>query len=732
MRPGYLRFQLSFLALVAGMAMPALAQSEAAPAPAPKDKAADDNKPESVVVTGTRNEVVSKVDRMSFDVSKDLQVQTGTLADALRAVPGVEVDLQGVVSLRGDSGVKILVDGRPSALLSGEGRSTAIMTMPAGQIERVEVITNPSAAMSPEGSAGVINIVMKKARKDTRYATVRANVGGLDRYGLGLNAVSSGSKLTLTSDLGYRHFEGESEVNQDRVRTDPLTGGVETGHRHNRNEQQSKGGNARVAADYDFDKTTRLSSELSYFNFGTQLSGKENVESTNPEAVYDRVSDNDYSNKGVSGSLSMRHSFSGEGHELTAEASIFDAKFDQDSDATTTPEIADPVFESFHNSGRWNMKNAKVEYKKPTGKDSALDVGYEGEFNNYDFDYFGAHGPDPANLVPDPAFTNQFELGETVHALFGTYSFKIGKLEAMPGLRLEEAELDIHQVTDAVRFKNDYFRAYPTLHLGYALGKTQKLRASYSRRIQRPGAQDLNPYTVYIDPLNIRRGNPFLRPQTTDSFELGWERRKGPAFLSLTGFFRDSKDGVTDIYTDLGNGVILTTRENLAKARNIGVEAIANGKVSKTLTYNASATWQWSRIDPRTGGVSHQSSGATGTLRGTLNWQPNKKDFFQLSGNYSGRQLLPQGHRDAFGILNLGYRRKINDKLSLLATAQNVLDSVAFTTVYRTPTVTEHSRQTGNGRILSLGGVYTFGNTGGKAPRDPSFDFQQGSGSPGQ
>ena len=702
--------------------MPAGAQAQTGPqAPAAKP-GAPDNKPGTITVTGTRADVTARADRLSFDVSKDLQVQTGTLAEALRAVPGVEVDLEGQVSLRGDPGVKILVDGRESALFSGEGRANAINSMPAGHIERVEVLTTPSAAMSPEGSGGVINLIMKKARPDTRYATVRGNVGGEDRYALSVNAVHSGAKLTVTGDVNFRRFRTDAELIQDRTRSVP----AETSLRVSDLDQTHTGGTARLGIDYDVDKANRLSTELSYYNFSTAIDSDETLDSSIATSSYDRDSDIDIASKGWNSRATWRRSFPGQEHELVTEASMLGGSFRREVDALLTPAAAPAVFEHFRNQAEWNYKGFKSEYKRPIGKDGSLNLGYNGNFNRTEWDYLGEQGPTLAALVPLAAFTNQFNYDETIHAAFATYNFHIGKLEAMAGLRLEQVELDIDQVTDNLQVENDYFRAYPTLHLGYDIGKSQKVRASYSRRIQRPQPQDLNPYTTYVDPLNRRRGNPFLRPQVTDSFELSWQLRKGPAFYSLTGFYRDAKDGVTDIFTDIGGGVILTTRDNLATSRSIGVEAIANGKLTKSLTYNASATYQWLEIDPRVGGIAQKSDGTNAVVRGNLNWQPTTKDFFQINGNYSGRQLLPQGYREPVGVLNLGYRRKVNDKLSLLLTAQNVLDSARFTTFFRTPTVTDRSKQIGAGRLFFVGATYTFGNTGGRPPRDQGFDFQQG------
>lgn len=709
---------------IALSASPASAQATQPASPAPAGKQQPQSGP--ITVTGNRADVTTQADRISFSVANDLQARTGTLADALRSVPGVEVDVNGQVSLRGDSAVKILVDGRPSAMFQGEGRDTAVLTMPSGQIERVEVITNPSAAMSPEGTGGVINLVMKKARPDTQSATVKANFGGAGRQTLGLNATSSGSKVTATLDANYRRFNGDNRLIQHGVFTDPITGAETVTDRVNDLQFRSNGGTARAGIDYDFDKSDRLSTEANYFRFSNSLNGDERVVSTGFLGSYDRDAQTDVTVRGKSGKLSWRHNFPGREHELLAEAEIGDGGFRRNVDAVSIPDIGDPVSERFSNDNKWKQKSAKLEYKRPFGGDS-LNVGYNGDFNRYDFDFTGARGPSFNDLTPLPAFTNRFGYDETIHAGFATYDFTIGKMETELGLRAEQVNLDIEQITDGTHFQNEYLRFYPTLHLSYTLSDTDTLRANYSRRIQRPQSQDLNPYLVYIDPLNLRQGNPFLKPETTDSFEVAWQRRKKSTFYSLTGFYRDSKDGVTDIFTPLGDGVVLTTRANLGTAKRVGAEAIANGKLTKTLTYNASASYYWNEIDPKVGGVSQSRSGTTGSLRGNVNWQPTAKDFFQLSANYNGRQLLPQGYRTGSGVLNLGYRRNVNEKLSLVATAQDVLATQRQTTFFETPTGTQRTTQRGVGRIFMAGLTYTFG-----APRknkgNQGFDFQQPTG----
>jgi outer membrane receptor protein involved in Fe transport len=702
-------------------AQPAPAQ---APPSGPAAQPAGEDKPKDLVVTGTRAEVIGSPDRTSFNVANDLQVQTGTVADALRSVPGVEVDLQGRVSLRGDPGVEILIDGRPSAVLRGDNRGDVLLSMPAGQIERVEVITNPSAAMSPEGSGGVINLVTKQVRKDTRTATVRATLGTEGRGALNLSGAHSGNGLTVTGDIGYRRMTGDGEGVQLRSRTDPATGATITSRQDTELDTVSSGRTARLGVEYDLDKKNRLSTELSYREGRVDIDRDDVFVSGNPAASYTRVSDIDLLQRGVSARGSWRHTIAKD-HELVADLEVEKGKLRREVEgATTFAGAAQPVFERIRNAGDRGDVNVKLDYKRPAGENKSLNLGYQGNFSTIEFDSLGARGAALSALLPVANLTNRFDYEQLVHAVFGTYRFEVGKLDTQAGLRFEQVETRLDQITDGTRFDRNYFRAYPTLHLGYALTKTEQLRASYSRRIQRPNPQDLNPYTFYIDPQNLRRGNPRLLPEITDSFEIGIQHRKGPAFYSLTGFYRHSSGGVTDIISDLGGGVFLTTRANLATADRIGAEVVANGRFSEKLSYNASGTLLWNEIDSRIGGVSDPRSGVTYTARTNLNWQPTPKDFFQLNASYSGKQLLPQGFRRSGGIVNLGYRRKVNDKLSLLVTGQNVLDSAKQVLVFETPTLRDRFEQKGTGRVILLGLTYNIGGQSNRRRPEPGFDFQ--------
>jgi outer membrane receptor protein involved in Fe transport len=719
-------FHSSIAALAAALAAPASAQTPPAPPSKPAEKG------QEVVVTGTRAEVVATPDRTSFNVANDLQVQNGTLADALRVVPGVEVDLQGNVSLRGDPGVTILVDGRPSAMLKGDNRGDVILSMPAGRIERVEVMTNPSAANSPEGSAGIINLVTRQARKDMTTGTVRATAGLEGRGSLGLSGTHNSGGLTLTGELGYRRFTGETEAEQLRSRLDPATGAFVDSRLEAEIDQRNAFANARGGIEYDLDKKNRLSAELGYRDGRGKVERDDSFVSDVPALSYERDSAIRLRQRGPTAHASWRRTLTGKDHEFAADFEVERVRMNRDVDAATDLAAGTDFVERIRNAIRRADETVKLDYKRRLGEESTLNLGYQGSFTRSEFDFTGERGPTLASLAPVPGLTNSFDYDQRIHAVFGTVVFPVGKLDAQAGLRIEQVDTELDQITDGLSFENDYFRLYPTLHLAYDVAKGEQLKASYSRRIQRPNPQELNPYAFYIDPQNLRRGNPQLKPEVTDSFEAGWQRRKGGDFLALTGFYRRSRGGATDVISDLGGGVFLTTRANLATAQRLGLEAIANGKIGKTLSYNASATFLWNEIDPSASGLAQRRSGTTGTARLNLTWQPGKKDYFQLNANYSGKQLLPQGHRRSGPILNLGYRRKINDRLSLLVTGQDVLGTARQVVVFETPTLRDRFEQKGIGRVVLLGLTYNLGDQNPKKRQEPQFDFQQGGGDPVQ
>lgn len=710
-------------------AAPALAQDadQDPPATAEDEDAEEATEVDEVVVQATRPDIITAADRMIYNVSNDVQAQTGSVADVLRNVPGVEVDLQGNVSLRGDGNVTILVDGRPSAMLRGASRADVLQAMSGSQIERVEVITNPSAAFSPEGSGGVINLVTRTAQPSVTSVGVRASWDGGERGNLSLSGSRTKDGLTLSGEVGLRHNVSDFESESTRLRPGATPAATITEESLSTGENTNTFGNARVGADYDLNARDRISGELSYRAFDAENDNTQTFERADGNGIvsdrYQRLQTGGFSNSNVGGRLSWRRKLEGDQHELAADFEVDSSTSERDLDLISTTQVGgEPDF--LQRTGSDNQNDSygfKLDYTRPMGERRLLKIGYEGDLDIDAFDSFGSRGPDEASLVPIAALTNRFDYEEWVHAAYVTYERPFGDLDVQAGLRVEQVDFQLDQITDSISVQRDYLKAYPTLNFGYQMTDSQRLRGGYSRRISRPSPQDLNPYTVYIDPQNLRRGNPDLEPEITDSFELGWQMRKGQTFYAVTAFYRDSSGGVTDVSQDIGGGVVLTTRENLGESQRTGVEFIVNGRFGPKVTYNASGTVFQNDISIPgiAGGI--ERSGTSGTARASINWSPTETDFFQLNGFYVGEQIQAQSERSSFGMLNIGYRRKFTDSFSMVVTGTNILDTAEITAITDTPDFQDRSRVRFSEPTYYIGLTYTFGSS----PRrqEPAFDF---------
>jgi outer membrane receptor protein involved in Fe transport len=753
-----LKFVLLASAAMLASASAALAQSQpssAEPAPtpasAPADKPAAETPPpekpdadattvEGVTVTSDPNAARVAIDRRSYSVAGDLQAQTGSVSDALRNVPGVQVDVQGNVSMRG-SGVTILVDGKPSAMFSGDNQADALQNMPADQIERVEVITNPSAEFGPEGTGGMINLVTKHTRRQIRTVTVRGNVGTDDRYNGSVSGTLVDGPLTLTGNVGMRHNRFEFGSDSERSSFDPLAGQFLDSRQTTDAVNESTGYQARASAEYNLNPKAQLTGELryTYADFGGV--GVQAFEGEDTAGVIDnafvRRSDSDgwWSTQGAT--LGYRHQYAGDQHDLSLRISYDHIQSDRGTEAVTDFTLPAPptaLFEHISNRGETDTTRFTADYQRPIGEDQRLKLGAEFAFNDNDYDFFGERGPTPGALVVDPGLTNRFLYGLNTQAVYFTYQRPIGPLTAQLGLRLQADQIDIRQVTTGVTAANNDTGVYPTLHLQYDLTDKQQLTASYSRRIQRPGAQDLNPYVIYIDPINLRAGNPDLDPAITNSYEAGWQYRDGPRMYLANLYLQDTTGQVTDVTRDIGGGVFLTTRENLADARNAGMELTATGKFTDKLTYQLYGDVHWSQIDGSALVAGGEREDWTYYANGTLNWQVTAKDFVQFSGWVWGGNLTPQGGSDASGGLNLGYRHKFNDDISFVFTANDLLDTAGrHDETIDTPLLHADTRNRFRAQAFYVGLTWTFGS----GPRRPQqgFDFgdgqQGGPGGPG-
>ena len=714
------------ISMAIAAALPSLAAAQetkpAAAPPPPAGKTVGE-----VVVTGQATAPVQvSIDRKSYDVTKDLQAQSGAIGDALRNVPSVQVDPQGAVSLRGDPNVTILVDGKPSSQFEGDNRALALQSMPASSIERVEVVTNPSAEFRADGSAGIINLITRKARGTGVTGAVNLMAADGDRFAASLSSGYNSKRLSMTGELAIRQDTQNQKSVDDRLTPDPR-GGFDALDQQQLANIIINSFNARGALDFDVTPRTRIGVEThGNYTFFRPNNFTSTVADGSSGALTDsflrRLTVHQKRTQGeVSVNLRQKLGADGDFALSLSHEEIVDPRVRTGHAFDEVPAAPD-VFDQQRLDNHLHRTELKGDLAQPFGDMSKLKLGFDVQ---YDDNAYRNRGYDGLALTPDAALTNLFEFRQTISAAYATYERPVGDLTVLAGLRVEDVRIHLDQVTTGQSDENDYLRAYPSLHLNWKLSDTQDVSASYSHRVQRPDPGAFNAFRLLVDPLNFRSGNPDLKPQQTQSFELGYAYRQAPVLLLGTLFYRENRDGFGDVLTDLGGGVFLTQQQNLATSRSAGLEVTLNGKVTPTLGYGLTGGVSWTQLDSLgpTFAPTRELVGASG--QGNLTWTASAKDLFQLNAFYNPERLTSQGEVRPLMAVDLGWRHKLSDRLALVVTARDVADSFFIRQSADTPVLIQRGKVAIDNKSLRISLSYSFG---GGRPRDPGFDFQNSNG----
>lgn len=679
----------------------------------------------AVVVKADAPPVRTSIDRRSYSVAGDLTAQTGSISDVLRNLPSVEVDVMGNVSLRGDPNVTILIDGKPSGLFQGDGKGQALQQMPADRIERVEVMTNPSAEFRADGTGGVINLITKKAKGMGRTSSLRLAAGDMGRGGASASVGYNSGKVSASGDINYRR---DTAVQADYERRQQANLDNETA---GKTDLDFRSLTSQGTVDYDITDKLRIGGEARLSRFKLDVANV--ADTTRRDATgaltqaFHRDLDIRQQRDNAALAVNLKRKFDGDGHELSLRLN-YDV-VDDNRTRTGHTGVVLPTAVTSYDQQRLGydtrQTDLKGDYVRPMGASQTLKLGFDLQFDDNVYDNEGLRGTSLGGLTVDPGLTSQFGYEQQLRQAYVTYERPLGKLTALAGLRFEQSKLDL--TAAGKKTDNDTTRLMPSLHLSYPLNDRQKLTASYSQRLQRPGPFDLNPVPFLLDPLNYRIGNPNLKPQQTQSFELGWQYRKAPLMALATLYYRENDKVVTDVVTDMGGGVFVTTKANLAQTRNGGLELVLNGKLTPKLSYNISSNTFWTELDGASVGVPGKRSAVTVQGRGSLSWQLTPKDLLQMNSFVSGKRLTAQGYAMPSVGIDLGYRRKIDDRLSLVVTVQDAFGLFRDKQVIDTPTLKSLSVRDINARWVRVGLAWTFGN--GKK-KDPGFDFQSPGGGP--
>jgi len=538
----------------------------------------DANQLNEVVIRSEKTTVEIKLDKKVYNVGNDLMVKGGTVSDVLDNIPSVAVDVEGNVSLRGNENVRVLIDGKPSNAIN---IAEALRLIPADAIDKVEVITNPSARYDAEGGGGLLNIILKKGKNQGLNGTFIASTGYPETYGLSgtLNYKSKNFNLFTTQGYNDRSNPGNAFTDSRYLNTDNSTRNYVNETREN--ERDNKGYNGNFGMEW------YLSESLSWTNtFNYRKSNGINVDNVfqnnydsgfNYDYTRNRINLENSDSENVEFATNFTKKFKKDGHKLTIDGSF--STNDDINDALITDTATNTSVIKFDNTinNQTQSRNLlQMDYVLPIGKGSQFESGYRGDFSELLTDYRVEN-----DGVINNNFTNTLEYKEKVNALYTQYGVKINKFSALFGLRFEDSNIEINQLATNDFNTKKYNNFFPSAFFTYEISDKSSASLSYSRRIQRPRGRMLNPFSNLSSNINIFVGNPDLDPAFSDAIDFGYIKRWEKLTFNTSLYVNKT----TDVFQfarresgDFVNGtpILISSPINLATEYRTGFEFTLN------------------------------------------------------------------------------------------------------------------------------------------------------------
>ena len=589
---------------------------------------------EGVDVVGQSAEVEIRLDKRVYNVSKNNLIRGGTVSDVLENVPSVSVDIDGNIELRGNNNVRILVDGKPSGLI-GLGGIDALTRLPAESIEKVEVITSPSARYQAEGTTGIINIILAKRFLKGLNGVFNLSAGRNDTYSGSANLNYRKGKFNFFTNSGYSDRTNKGRAVQDNVYTDPLES-VERYVEERQFNRRRQGFNVNIGLDYQMtEKTSLTMSYLTNDRDGDDSTINEQsqyqIDGVLVTNRYEKEIDREDSNQF---SVDFEHQFNKQGHKLTATLQTEKNDETETSDINSFFENGQPSDDSEINRTVENQERnlAQLDYVFPIDKNTQFEAGYRGTDNKRKIDFEVQIIDENDNATLDENLSNVLDFNQEVHALYSQYGKKFNTFSFLAGLRFENTRIFVEQLDSSSPLNNKSYNDYfPTLNLGWEISPTASITLGYNRRISRPNAWTLNPFQSRSSKTSYFQGNPKLDPSYSNGIDIGYLKQFKKVTLNSSVYYRKSTDAVSRvaIVTDetvFVNGietpVIRRLPINLGTEEQFGVEFNTSLRLIKGMRTNASVNF-FRRIEKGNyQGISYDSNNTS--------WSGNLSNSYRL------------------------------------------------------------------------------------------------------
>ncbi|WP_035335650.1 TonB-dependent receptor [Dokdonia sp. PRO95] len=703
--------------------------------------AIDSQSLDEVIVRAETTEVQVRLDKKIYNIGKDLTTSGATVSDALSNVPSVTVDVDGAIALRGNGNVRILINGRPSAI-AGFGSVDALSQLPADAIERVEVITSPSARYDAEGTAGILNIILKKEKTLGLNGSIQTNVGYPERYGITGNINLRTDKFNIFNTTGYskRTSPGNasaenqyfaSEIGADGEQT--FTSEIDRILREDRDFDRNRGGfNTNLGIEYFLTEKTSVTAS-GFLRLGNNDSGTDNFtneftpdnELTVSRTRLERENEEDMT---YQFSLNSITKFDESGHELTAALQY--ARDEETETSVITEFNSFPTLENLPTEDITQIEDqteylAQIDYVRPIGETAQFEIGYRGNFEETETDYtLLEEDVAGGTFIRDDGLSNIFTYKEDVHAIYTQYGDKFGDFSFLAGLRYENTRQqgtvdavisDDNPLGTNLDFDNQTDGLFPTLNLTYEFNERENITLGFNRRINRPRGRFINPFPSRSSEANIFQGNPDLVPSFASAYDLGYLKRWDKLTLTSSVYYQYETDSFERIQEDTGlvtaNGVpiIRTLPINLSTNERYGAELGVLYNPNKWLRLNLSANAFLFETNGSFNGVDYGASNFSFFTRGSAKVTLPYKIDWQTNIFYRGPSNNAQTDTEGFLFTNLAFSKDIlNDNATLALNVSDVFNSSKRQSLTTTDSFTSDSEFQFRVRSVNLAFTYRF------------------------
>ena len=702
----------------------------------------DENILDEIELIGEKTQIEIKLDKTVYNIGKDLTLKGSSVSDVLDNLPSIEVDVEGNISLRGNESVRILINGKPSGLV-GISSNEALKQFPSESVEKVEVITSPSARYNAEGTAGIINIVLRRSKLEGLNGSLSLNSGYPKRYGGSANVNFRTKKLNFFNNIGYSTRETEgSFLNETEYFTDKIDNNFLNENGIRKSERTSNYLNTGIEY-FISDKTSFVSSYVfrkSNGNTNNTNNIYQNFNKTIKNSV--RTENETETNKTNEFSINLTHQFSSEGHELTIDyqkekSSEYENGFI--SNSQLKPVFTKYLSEKAATDEIQESELFKLDYVLPIKKDGQFELGFRGSNQYQNIDYLAENEDSSGNFVNDTNLSNNLLYNEKVNAFYTQYGNKKNKFSYLLGLRYEESKTTVKQLannTNNVKNYNDFF---PTINLAYEIKENETITFGYNRRIRRARSYFINPFPSKSSATNIFQGNPNINPTYSNGIDLGYLKRYKKLTLNGSIYYRKSTGEFTFISENTGDFVLVNeilvpvlrrTPINLASNERIGLEFNANFSQSKKWRLRGSLNFYESKTIGEYKGLVYDSK--------NLSWSGRLNNYFKLfssidwqtSFRYRAPQKTAVSERKASIYTNTAFSKDLfKDKVTLTFKINDIFETgkwriESFNKNYRSYSESNWR----GGRSFELNLIYRFNQKKNQRNNRPNYQDYEGEG----